>query len=557
MTYRLLVLLPAVWLAVQALAQTPNLGSDPSLLARTALGPHPGSASVAVWRGGTLHASTVQRATASGTLAQVSEDGTQGSAPLYEIGSISKVFTGLLLAQAVERGALALSDTLGMHLKGKLVFSSPAVAAITLEQLVTHRSCLPRQFGAVRGGAAVVAQLRQADRAALWAALSAQTLARSGPCEPLYSNYGMAVLAELLSELDGRPWSALVRAQITGPLGMEETLQQLGEQQGRLVAAFDGRRPAPAWDMQAFAGAGGLRSSVHDLVRFGRALAQGRAGPLGAAAERLVTPLAAYRGGQIGYAVFVDGPPERRTWSHDGLTGGFRAQLTVYPDSGEVLAVLVANWQAPLQLVMGPLAAARYPVRSVAMPLDVSRLGDYAGVFRIDPGLALVAVVHDGALYVRATGSVFRAYLPVAPDVFARPAGGAELRFIRREGLVEAVELAQSGRLLPGARTAELVPQQAVLPSGVAGTYAGYYSVARLFREPIEFEVRELDGQLVVRSSAVGSQPVFPMPGKPDRFQYESARAELQFERDDGGRVVALVLHENGQMRAVRGPAAP
>ena len=91
----------------------------------------------------------------------------------------------------------------------------------------------------------------------------------------------------------------------------------------------------------------------------------------------------------------------------------------------------------------------------------------------------------------------------------------------------------------------------------MAGAYAGYYSVARLFREPIEFEVRELDGQLVVRSSAVGSQPVFPMPGKPDRFQYESARAELQFERDDGGQVVALVLHENGQMRAVRGPAAP
>ena len=550
-------LLLGLWLQGAALAQPLDIGSDPALLARMALGSDPGTASVGVWRGDALRVATVHNAGPASAPAAGTDALVPDTAPLYEIGSISKVFTGLLLAQAVERGDLALSDTLGARLQGKLVFAAPEVAAITLEQLVTHRSCLPRQFGAVRTGMAVVDQLRLTDRAALWAALASQKIARGGPCPALYSNYGLAVLAELLAEHHGKPWSVLVREQITGPLGLADTHQQLGERQPRLVPAFDGRRPTQAWDLQAFAGAGGLRSSVQDMVRFGRAIVQGRQGPLGAAAERLVTPLAAYRGGQIGYAVFIDGPPERRTWSHDGLTGGYRAQLTMYPDSGEVLAVLAANRQAPLSQLNARLGAARYPARSTAIPVEPERLAEFAGVFRVDPELALVCVVHEGALYVRATGSVFRAYIAVAPDVFARPAGGAEISFARRDGAVVGASLAQYGRLTTAARTAEPVPQQAVLAPAAARAYVGRFVMARLLRTPVEFDVVELDGQLMVRSSAVASQPVFPMAGRADRFHYEGVRAELQFERDAAGQVVALVLHENGEMRALRSPSGP
>lgn len=544
------------WCA-SALAQALDIGSDPAALARAALGTDPGSASVAVWRGNAMVVATVRQGNPTGSSAVPASAGAEDAAPLYEIGSISKVFTGLLLAQAVERGELALGDTLGQRLQGKVVFATPAVAAITLEQLVTHRACLPRQFGTPRGNAAVVDQLRLADRATLWAALAAQTLARSAPCDPLYSNYGMAVLGELLAEHYGKPWSVLVREQITAPLGMADTHLHLESLQHRLVPAFNGRQPAQAWDLLAFAGAGGLRSSVQDLVRFGRAIVQGREGPLGAAAQRLVTPLAAFRGGQIGYAVFVDGPPERRTWSHDGLTGGYRAQLRMHPESGEVLAAMVSNRQAPLPQLNAQLGAARYPVRSQATALDAAVLPQYAGVFRVDPELALVCVVQAGVLHVRSTGSVFRAYVPVAPDVFARPAGGAELRFARRDGAVVALELVQYGRVTAATRSTDPVPDQPVLAPGAATAFVGRYQVPRLLRSPIEFDVRALDGQLVVRSSAFASQPVFPMAGRADRFHYEGVQAELQFERDAAGQVVALVLHENGTLRAVRSASLP
>lgn len=539
-----------LWLAAGAAAQPLGMASDPADLARAALGVDPGSASVAVWRSGGLRAATVRNEAQSG-------GASPEPAPLYEIGSISKVFTGLLLAQAVERGELALGDTLGTLLQGKLVIAAPAVATITLEQLVTHRSCLPRQFAGVRIGSAVAEQIRLADRAALWAALADQQLARAGPCDARYSNYGMAVLAEILAERAGKPWSELVRDQIAAPLALHDTLQHLGDKGARLAPAFDGRKPALAWDMNAFAGAGGLRSSATELAQFGRAILQGRQGPFGAAAERLVTPLAPFRGGQIGYGLFIDGPPERRTWSHDGLTGGYRALLTMYPDTGEVLAALVANRQAPLPQLGSRLAAARYPVTDIGVAIEPAALAAYPGVYRVDPELAFVCVVHDGALYVRGTGGVFRAYLPVAPDVFTRPAGGARLVFERRDGVVVEATLHQSGRVLSAARTPEEAPQHAVLAQHAARPYVGRYSAARLLRTPIEFDVSELDGQLLVRSSAFAAQPVFPMAGRADRFHYEGGRAELQFERDDSGKLVALVLHENGSLRAVRSLPVP
>jgi len=171
------------WLfATCALAQPLTIASDPSALARAAIGSEPGSASVAISRAGRVDVATVRdRAFACAPSAATdSED----LAPLYEIGSISKVLTGLLLAQAVERDDLRLTDTLGTLLDGVVVFVSSDVAAITLQQLVTHSSCLPRQFGSLPGADAIVAQITQASRTELWAALAAQTLARAGPFAP-------------------------------------------------------------------------------------------------------------------------------------------------------------------------------------------------------------------------------------------------------------------------------------------------------------------------------------------------------------------------------------
>src|SRR5690349_7995667 len=71
---------------------------------------------------------------------------------IFEIGSISKVFTAILLGDAVQAGKLGLDDTLAQRLPVK--FSDPATGALTLKQLATHTSCLPRLPDNLTSGAA-------------------------------------------------------------------------------------------------------------------------------------------------------------------------------------------------------------------------------------------------------------------------------------------------------------------------------------------------------------------------------------------------------------------
>ncbi|RYY57782.1 MAG: class C beta-lactamase-related serine hydrolase, partial [Comamonadaceae bacterium] len=218
------------WLigAACAAAQTPPLtmASPPDAIAASALGTQKGLAFV-----GTLHGDRTAYGAARNDVPSVSAAAVQQ--PLFEIGSVTKVFTGLLLAQAVERGELHLDDRIGTLLAGKAALP-PAVAALTLGQLVTHSACLPLMADGVGTGPGLVAQLRDFDRPALWAALARVALsAPRAPCEAVYSNFGMAVLGELLSEKFGQPWEVLVRELITGPLGMHDTVLSLGDQAGR------------------------------------------------------------------------------------------------------------------------------------------------------------------------------------------------------------------------------------------------------------------------------------------------------------------------------------
>ena len=542
------------WLLVwTAHAQTFSIGSAPAALASAVLGPEPGFASVAVWHDGKLGLATVRRTPGAASATPLAGN----AAPLFEIGSISKVFTGVLLAQAVEKGELGLDDTLGNLLKGKVDFSSADVAAITLRQLMTHSSCLPRQFGSLRGGAAIVAQIREANRAALWAALASQKLPGKGPCPALYSNYGVAVVGEVLSDHFGKPWSVLVRDNIALPLGMADTVQHLGDKAPRFAPAFDGQLPTTAWDMDAFAGAGALRSTASDLVLFGRAILAGRNGPLAAAAERIVEPLGVYQGVQIGYAIFVRGTAAKRTYAHDGLTGGYQAQLMLAADTGDVVALLASNVQAPMGQTMLEVLASRYPVNSQAISMDAEQLRQYAGVYRVNPDLAFVCAVQDGKLYVRATRNGFKAYIPVGVDLFTRPAGGAQMRFVRDGNEVVSLQLDQVGSVTRARRTSEPVPEPALVAQDLAGAYAGRYVATHFLKSPIELEVRVEGGQMLVKGGNFPPTPAFPIPGKPDWFSAEVVPARVHFERDAGGKVSALILHQNGETRALRVTDSP
>ncbi|RYF43761.1 MAG: serine hydrolase, partial [Comamonadaceae bacterium] len=350
---------------------------------------------------------------------------------------------------------------------------------------------------------------------------------------------------ELPRRRAAKPWAQLVRERITAPLGMVDTVQLLGDKAPRLAPAFAGERSTPPWEFDAFSGAGALRSTPRDLLLFGRAIAAGRDGPLGAAAVRLVTPQARFDG-DIGLGMFVAGPPSRRSFSHTGGTGGFTSYLLIAPDTQEVMVLLASNNSSSTRLyrIGGEVLANRYPATARPAPVDPAVLADYAGVYRENKANAYTFMVRDGVLHSRGTNQPYTPLIPAGRDTFLRRAT-AQAEFTREAGKVVAVTWLSRGAVRTARRT-EATAQQP-MPQAQLLAYTGR------FRSPhFTYTVRAEDGQLSIQRGE--SQPflVYPASGKPDWFVYEAVDAEAQFERYRGGGVRALVIHDKGAFRAQR-----
>ena len=481
--------------------------SDPLHLAKIALGDEQGFVAVGILKGGIAQAAYTHRSGANAALI-TSADGSAASTPtkaveeqLFEIGSITKVFTGLLLAQAVERGDLSLADSLAKLLKGTVNFQSTATAAITLRQLITHSSCLPRSPNAIRESLSSENPYANFTREDIWADLGQVKLESPAPCIAGYSNFGMAVVGEILSDHYKMPWIDLITTRITEPLGMKDTMQTLGPKTTRLAQGYNNLAKINGWDFKAMAGAGALRSTLSDMLIFSKAMMAGRNGPLGLAAERMLQPLGRFQSSQIGYSVFIRGPENRRTYMHDGLTGGYRAQWLISPSTQEAVITLAGNSHAPISRMHAQLLAGLYPSDIAASAQTQSNVNAYSGVFRIDKNSTLSFVAQDAKLYRRFTGGGYRAVKPAGPDNFVDEDFAAQYAFKRSNGEVTGVLYIQGGGDLTALKTQESPHVLAVAAPDQAKEYTGRYLMERGLRRSIDFDVKEEAGQLMIRSS--------------------------------------------------------
>ena len=191
---------------------------------------------------------------------------------VFEIGSITKVFTALLLAEAVRRGEVRLEDPAQKYLPEDVQLRSPrARREMTLEHLATHLSGLPRLppgfLHRVKDMSNPYASFREED---VFRALSRTRLKRSPGTRFAYSNFGMGLLGHILARVARPSYEELVVERICRPLGMESSRIALSpELQSRLAPGHTRRgKPTPNWDFPTLTGAGALRSSVHNMLLF-------------------------------------------------------------------------------------------------------------------------------------------------------------------------------------------------------------------------------------------------------------------------------------------------
>ncbi|GAA2991731.1 serine hydrolase domain-containing protein [Streptosporangium longisporum] len=280
--------------------------------------------------------------------AAVSPGGTRVTslgAPLgadFEIGSISKGVTGLLYADALDRGEIGPESTLGDFLP----LGDVPAGDVTLASLSTHRSGLPRLPASAEPWRRTFSLWRHGTNPygeGLDELLAQAREVQVGRPRPRYSNLGFELLGHAIARAAGTTYRELVNERIAGPLGLGVFYVPSAPDElrpGAIIGKSRSGREQQPWTGEALGPAGGIRASIGDMATLTSALLDGSAP--GITALDPVTTFAG-RAVRIGAAwVTLETKGRFVTW-HNGGTGGFRTWLGIDRAAGTGVVVLSAT----------------------------------------------------------------------------------------------------------------------------------------------------------------------------------------------------------------------
>lgn len=475
----------------------------------------------------------------------------------FEIGSVSKTMTAVLLARLIEQGRASLDDPLAKHLPPGTVVPGAAGRVITLRDVVTHTSGLP----------ALPPGFAPADMAdpyasltpqALLAALGQTTLSRAPGTQFEYSNFAMLLLSLAVSRTAGADYPALLQAQLLAPLHMDGTYVTTPPA-GVVPAAghtASGATTAPWTFAPTLAGVGGVRATLADMTRY----VQAQWTPTGDAV--LDRALARAR-----VPLPVPGAPDMAmnwmrmpsalgtVYTHEGGTGGFSSLVAFAPDRRRGVVVLsdtaltsVGGLGALGLHLLDPAQPAPVARRTVAAPPALVRA--LAGEYTLENGMPMRLTVVNGALQVQAAGQpdVAMAYdsggdfHPTVVDALLRPrrlaGGGYAFDWHQGGGVLRAMPVA-----------APVAKADTAAPPVDLQAYVGVYPLVPQFGIAILVK----DGVLHVQGTGQPAVALAHVQG--DTFVADAVGAELRFERAPDGRVAGVTLVQGGQqLRGARTP---
>lgn len=270
-------------------------------------------------------------------------DSVPTSSTVYEIGSISKVFTTTLLAEMIERGEVQLEEPVEALLPEGTSMPAHGDRKITLLDLATHASGLPRlptnlPIGNPQNPYAAYTIPH------LYEFLSKHELKRAPGERSAYSNLGMGLLGHALACRAGMSYEDLIIDRIAGPLQMPDTrVEPTASMRERMATPHNERGgKASNWEIRSLAGAGGLSSTLNDMIAFMIMHIFPDESSLGRAARATREPrreLSA-RGPRMGLGWVIQ--PDGAVW-HNGRTGGYTSFAGFRPDRSAALVVLTCS----------------------------------------------------------------------------------------------------------------------------------------------------------------------------------------------------------------------
>lgn len=343
---------------------------------------------------------------------------------VFRIASITKSFTAALLVQMAARGEVALDAPAVRYLP-----DMPLDPRITLRQLLSHtagvseRDAVPQPpFG--NGEVPVAEQVRR---------IAARPLDFEPGTAQRYSNAGYILLAAVIEKVTGQSWDAAMRTRLFAPLGLADTAYDRTELvvPGRVSGYASDKgalRNATPFNVSIPKTAGSLHSTATDLLRWMRALSQGKVVGAQGFAEMGRPALASVdvqeRYGLGLYRWQVRG---QDAIGHTGQINGFASALFYLPAEDATVVVLANNDGFDAQTLARRMAAIvigkPYPVPAAwqALPAGAAAL---AGAYGSDPATARTVALADGGITVARPG---RTPLPVTLD------GAGNIHFVPDE----------------------------------------------------------------------------------------------------------------------------
>lgn len=469
---------------------------------------------------------------------------------VFRIGSVTKQFTAVAILMLMEEGKLSLTDDITRFLpdyptKGK---------RITIEHLLTHTSGIKSYTGMSEWMPLWRKDMTLTELIDLF---KGQPLDFEPGTKWLYNNSGYVLLGAIIEKASGQLYADFLKTRIFDPLGMKHTMVDETE---RIIAGRaagydktpDGYRNATYLSMTQPHAAGALVSTVDDLAKWDAALYT----------EKLLkqstllkawTPYILTDGKSTGYGYgWMLGTYEgHRVVEHGGGIHGFTSNGIRFPDERLYVAVLTNNPPSNadnLAIRLAGIALGKPVKKPVAVPVDPSRLDDYAGVYELDDQSSRVVTREGNKLFSQRTGgSKFELLYQGGDDFFIREPA-TQFRFERNDGgtvtAMRRLKVPDIGPAEIGVRSDKPLPKEPEIRDtspAILSAYAGNYELAPNFIITITVE----DGK--VMAQATGQQKFQIFPQSETKFFYKVVDAQIEFIKEADGAVRSLVLYQGGQ----------
>jgi D-alanyl-D-alanine-carboxypeptidase/D-alanyl-D-alanine-endopeptidase len=465
LTTALLLAIPASLTAQQPAQQASRTGDPAPILSDSAVRAiiqqrvdSKGSTGIAVGLIGPDGKSRVFAYGASGTARPIDANS------VFEIGSITKTFTAAILADMVAKGEVKLDDPVSKYLPSSVSVPSRSGRQITLVDLATQSSGLPRMPGNFKPKDVTNPYADYTEQLA-FDFLSSYELTRDIGAKYEYSNLGMGLLGIALSHRAGMSYAELVQRRVLDPLKMTDTRITLTpSMRERLALGHDDKGNVVSnWDLAALAPAGALRSTVNDMLKYLAANMDPKSRPLGATLATTHTKRhdAGSPNLNLGLAWHILSTPfgGEIVW-HNGGTGGYRT-FTGFDPVRHVGVVVLTNSQIGADDIGFHLVEPRMPLRPPAPPsaerkeiaLAPEVLDRYVGDYALAPQFHIVVTREGNVLYGQPTDQARVQLFAEKEDEFFLKVADVQIRFTKdASGNVTGLVLTQGGQSSPGTK---------------------------------------------------------------------------------------------------------